>query len=89
MSIKDEVTKRGMKMMSDPRFAKLVQNPQFLKAVMVLMQVPGKVNTFTNEQAERLASSLKLATAKDVADLKKSVKKLEREVERLHHRSDG
>lgn len=88
MSIKDELTKKGMQMMSDPRFTKLMQNPQFMKAVLTLMQVPGKVNAFTNDQAERFAATMKLATQQEVKELRKIVKKLERDVERLHEKLD-
>ena len=88
MTIKDELTKKGMQMMSDPRFTKLMQNPQFMKAVLTLMQVPGKVNAFTNDQAERFAATLKLATQQEVKELRKTVKKLERDVERLHEKLD-
>lgn len=83
MSIKDEMMKRGMQAMSDPRVAKLMQNPQFMKVMMALMQVPGKVNSFTSEQSKALASALRLATAEDLKDLQRTVKRLEREVARL------
>ena len=83
MSIKDEVLKRGMQMMSDPRVAKLMQNPQFMKVMMAAIQVPGKVNTFTNEQAKVLASALRLATAEDLKELQRSVKRLERQLAKL------
>jgi ubiquinone biosynthesis protein UbiJ len=83
MSIKDEMLKRGMQMMSDPRVMKLMQNPQFMKVMMAAMQVPGKVNTFTNEQAKLLAGTLRLATAEDLKDLQRSVKRLERQLAKL------
>lgn len=86
MAIKDEMMKRGMQLMSDPRVQKLMQNPQFMKVMMQVVQVPGKVNTFTNEQSERLASSLRLATAKEVKELRRKVEKLEREVAALSQR---
>jgi hypothetical protein len=89
MSIKDEVMKRGMQAMSDPRVMKLMQNPQFMKVMMALMQVPGKVNTFTNEQAKLLASTLRLATAEEVKDLHRTVKRLERDVARLQEQVSG
>ena len=88
MTIKDEMMKKGMQMLGDPRVQKLMQNPQFMKVMMSVVQVPGKVNTFTNEQSERLASSLRLATAKEVKDLRRTVQKLEREVARLSARID-
>ena len=83
MSIKDEMLKRGMQMMSDPRVAKLMQNPQFMKVMMAAIQVPGKVNTFTNEQAKVLAGALRLATAEDVKELQRTVKRVERQLAKL------
>lgn len=80
MGIKEEMMKRGMRMMSDPRVGKLMQNPQFMKLLMAAMQVPGKVNSFTNEQARILASALRLATHEEVKELERRVKKLEREL---------
>lgn len=80
MGIREEMMKRGMQVMSDPRVGKLMQNPQFMKLLMALMQVPGKVNSFTNEQAKLLASTLRLATAEDMKELERRVKKLEREL---------
>jgi hypothetical protein len=84
MSIKDEMMKRGMQMMSDPRVAKLMQNPQFMKFMMAAVQVPGKVNSFTNEQAKNFASTFRLATAEDLKDLQRTVRRLEREIAKLH-----
>jgi polyhydroxyalkanoate synthesis regulator phasin len=83
MSIKDEMMKRGMRMMSDPRMMKLMQNPQFMKVMMGVLEVPGKVNTFTNEQARTIASALRLATAEDLKTLERTVKRLEKEVAKL------
>ena len=83
MSIKDEMLKRGMQMMSDPRVAKLMQNPQFMKVMMAAIQVPGKVNTFTNEQAKVLAGALRLATAEDLKELRRTVKRVERQLAKL------
>jgi hypothetical protein len=83
MSLKGDLMKRGMQMMSDPRVIKLMNNPQFMKVMMAAIQVPGKVNSFTNEQAKVLASALRLATHDEVTELRRHVKKLEREVARL------
>ena len=83
MGIKDEMMKRGMQMMSDPRVMKLMQNPQFMKVMMTAIQVPGKVNSFTNEQARHLASGLRLATAEELKDVQRTVKRLEREIAKL------
>lgn len=89
MTIKDEVKKKSLQLMSDPRVLKLMQNEQFMKAMMTVVQVPGKVNTFTTEQAERFAKSMKLATAQDAKELKRQVKQLQDEVARLKKRLDN
>jgi hypothetical protein len=83
MSIKKEMMKKGMQMMGDPRVAKLMQNPQVMKVLGAAFQMPGKVEAFTNEQARHLASALRLATAEDLKELQRAVKRLEREVDRL------
>lgn len=83
MSLKDKVRQKSMEMMGDPRMLKLMQNEQFMKAMSVLMQVPGKVNTFTSEQTDRFARTLNLATEQELKDLTRKVKSLEGEVARL------
>ena len=86
MTLKDQVKKRGLQLLSDPRVSKLMQNEQFMRAMMTVVQVPGKVETFTSEQTERFAKSMRLATAEEVKDLKRQVKNLEAEVARLKKR---
>jgi hypothetical protein len=88
MSIADEMKKRGLQLMSDPRVLKLMQNEQFMKAMMAVMQGVGKVNSFTTEQTERFAKSMRLATSQEVKDLKRTVKNLENEVARLRKQMD-
>ena len=88
MGIKDELQKRGLRLMGDPRVTKLMQNEQFMKAMMTLVQVPGKVNTFTTEQTERFAKAMRLPTLQEFKDLKRQVKNLEADVARLKKRLD-
>lgn len=83
MGLKDEVKKRGLQLMGDPRMMKLMQNEQFVKAMMTLVQVPGKVESFTTEQTERFATTMRLATAEEVNTLRRQVKTLEADVVRL------
>ena len=85
-SLKKSLMKRGMKLMSDPRVMKLMQDERVMKAVMQMMSVPGKVQTFTQEQVERLAKSMALATEDEVKDLKRTVRRLEEELTRMKAR---
>ena len=82
-TLKDTLMKRGMKLMSDPRVAKLMQDERVMKALMQMMSMPGKVTTFTNEQVERLAKAMSLATEDEMKDLRRQVRRLEDEVARL------
>jgi hypothetical protein len=83
MGIKDDMKRKGLELMGDPRVAKLMQNEQVMRAMMTLVQVPGKVNTFTTEQTERFAKTMRLATAQELKDLRRTVKNLEADVARL------
>lgn len=88
-SLKKTLMKQGMKLMTDPRVMKLMQDERVMKAVMAAMSMPGKVQTFTQEQAERIAKAMALATEDEVKDLKRTVRRLEEEVARLQKDKDG
>ena len=82
-SLKKTLMKQGMKLMSNPRVMKLMQDERVMKAVMQVMAVPGKVQSFTQENVEKLARAMALATEDEVKDLKRTVRRLEEEVARL------
>ncbi len=82
-SIKKTLMKQGMKLMSDPRVMKMMQDERVMKAVMQMMNVPGKVSTFGNEQMEKLAKAMSLATEDEVKDLKRQIRRLEEDLARL------
>lgn len=82
-SIKKTLMKQGMKLMTDPRVTKIMQDERVMKAVMQMMSVPGKVQTFRSEQIERVAKAMSLATEDEVNDLKRQIRRLEEEISRL------
>jgi len=83
MSLKDKLVSEGIKLATNPAFAKVMQDERFMKLVMAAMAVPGRVETFTAEQKEAFAKAMGLATQDEVRDLKRTVAALEREVTRL------
>jgi hypothetical protein len=83
MSLKKSLMQQGMKLLSDPRVMKLMQNEQFMKAMMAAISMPGKIDGFTKEQAEKFAKRMSLATSAEVRDLKRTVRSLEDEVAEL------
>jgi hypothetical protein len=80
---KKSILKQGMKLMSDPRVLKLMQDERVMGALMQVMNAPGRVQSFTTEQVEKLAKAMSLATEDEVNDLKRQVRRLEEEVSRL------
>jgi hypothetical protein len=82
-TLKKTLMQRGMQLMTDPRVMKVMQDERVMKAVMQMMSMPGKVQTFTNEQVERLAKAMSLATEDEVKDLKRQIRRLEEEVARM------
>ena len=89
MALKDTLMSEGMKLAANPAVARLVQDPRFMKLVMVAMSMPGRVNTFTDEQKEHFARAMGLATQEEVKDLKRTVAALERALSRLEARPEG
>jgi hypothetical protein len=88
MSLKKSLMKQGMKLMSDPRVMKLMQDERVMKAVMTAMSLPGKVQHIAQEQVEKAAKVMQLATEDEVKDLRRTVRKLEDEVARLQREKD-
>ena len=82
-SIKKTLMKQGMKLMSDPRVQKIMADERVMKAVMQMMNVPGKVQSFTDDQVAKLAKAMSLATEDEVSDLKRQIRRLEEEIARL------
>jgi polyhydroxyalkanoate synthesis regulator phasin len=83
MSLKDKLMSEGIKLATNPAFAKVMQDERFMKLVMAAMAMPGRVESFTTEQKESFAKTMGLATQDEVRDLKRTVTALEREVARL------
>ena len=82
-SLKKALIERGMKLMNDPRVARLMQDERVMKALMAAMSVPGKAQSFARDQAEHIAKAMALATQDEVKDLRRTVRKLEDELARM------
>jgi hypothetical protein len=86
-SLKKSLMEQGMKLLADPRVMKLMQDERFVKTMMAAMSMPGKLDGFTKEQAEKFAKRMSLATADEVRDLKRTVRSLEDQVAQLKRNS--
>jgi hypothetical protein len=83
MSLKKSLMEQGMKLLADPRVMKLMQDERFMKAMMTAISMPGKIDGFTKEQAEKFAKRMSLATAEEVRDLKRTIRSLEDQIAEL------
>ena len=83
MSLKDRLMSEGMKLATNPQVAKLMQDERFMKLVMVAMSMPGRVQTFTDEQREAVTKTFGLVTQDELKDLRRTVTSLEQTVARL------
>jgi hypothetical protein len=86
MGISDEVKKKAFELLGDPRILQILQNEQVVKVLGALAQVPGMLHGITDEQAERIAKTFKLATADDMVALRRAVNRLERDLAELEAR---
>jgi cell division FtsZ-interacting protein ZapD len=82
-TIKKALMKQGMKLMSDPRVQKLMQDERVMKALMAAMSAPGRAQSFAREHVETIAKAMALATEGEVKDLRRTVRKLEEELARM------
>jgi hypothetical protein len=86
---KKTLMKQGMKLMTDPRVAKLMQDERVTKALMTAMSMPAKAQSFAREQAENIAKAMALATEGEVKDLRRTVRRLEEDLARLRAEQQG
>jgi cell division FtsZ-interacting protein ZapD len=83
MDFKKTLTSQAIKLMSDPRVLKLMQDERFMKLMMTAMSVPGKVQTFSDDQKAAIVEAFGLATRQEVDDLQRSVRSLEDQLAEL------
>jgi hypothetical protein len=69
--------------MSDPRVAKVLQDERIMRAVMAAMSLPGKAQSFAQEQLENVAKAMALATRADVNDMRRTLRKFEDELAQI------
>jgi hypothetical protein len=82
MSVKKTLMSQGMKVMQDPRFMKMMQDPRVMKAMAKGFEIKGKVQQQVDTKVEAMANTLNLATKAEVRELKRTIRKLERDLKK-------
>jgi hypothetical protein len=87
VDLKRELFGRATRLMQDPRVAKALQHPAVMQGLVQALQVRAKVQSNVESSVQRVAKSLRLATSAEVRELRRTVRRLERELEavRLDH----
>ncbi|MAT24344.1 MAG: hypothetical protein CMN31_28280 [Sandaracinus sp.] len=80
--MKDILTKKGLELMQDPRVAKLMQDERVMKTMMQAIQLRGRLQEDFDQRVDQVARSLNLATKKELRELKRSMRKMEQDLER-------
>ena len=81
MDLKQQLMNQALRLMQDPRVAKAMQNPTLMQGMMGALALRAKVQTNIESQVQRVAKTLNLATGAEVRELRRTVRRLERELE--------
>ena len=81
MDLKQQLMNQALRLMQDPRVAKAMQNPKLMQGMMGALALRAKVQTNLESQVQRVAKTLNLATGAEVRELRRTVRRLERELE--------
>ncbi len=86
MSIKDKVLSEGMKLVSHPSLAPLLQDERLMKLLMTALSVPGRIDELSSEQIANVSRLMGLARQQEVDDLKRAVRAQDTELALLRGR---
>jgi hypothetical protein len=81
LDLKQQLMNQAMRLMQDPRVAKAMQNPRLMQGMMGALALRAKVQSNLEDQVQRVAKTLNLATGAEVRELRRTVRRLERELE--------
>ena len=77
-----DLQSRLLRLLRDPRVGKLLEDPRVQRALVEGLRLRGRVSERVDRSLEGVARRLNLATARDVRDLKRTIRRLEEELRR-------
>jgi cell division FtsZ-interacting protein ZapD len=89
VDLKRFLQEQGMKLMSDPRIGKLLQDERVMKTMMQAFQLKGKVQESFDQRVESIAKMFNLATKSEMRELKRALRKMEGELEKAKKNAAG
>ena len=71
---------RLFKLMQDPRVAEVMRDPRFQEAAIKAIRMRGRIEGAFDQNVQRIAGRLNLATQKDLRGLQRRIRHLEEEL---------
>jgi HAMP domain-containing protein len=87
MDWKSALGKQGLRLMQDPRVARLMQDERVMKAAVQALQMRGRLQQQLEDRVDQVAGALNLATKREIRELKRSLRRMEQELERARTQS--
>jgi HAMP domain-containing protein len=87
MDWKSALGKQGLRLMQDPRVARLMQDERVMKAAVQALQMRGRLQQQLEDRVDQVAGALNLATKREIRELKRSLRRMEQELERARAQS--
>ena len=81
MDFKQQLMNQAFKLLQDPRVSKALQNPRVMQGVMGAMQLGSKVQQNLDASVKRFVHGLNLATSEELHELRRTVERLEDELD--------
>ena len=81
MEFKQQLMNQAFKLLQDPRVGKALQNPRVMQGIMGAVQLGSKVQQNLDASVKRVFQGLNLATSDEVHELRRTVERLENELE--------
>ncbi|MDH3727019.1 MAG: hypothetical protein OER77_05770 [Myxococcales bacterium] len=75
-----DLRNRLLQALQDPRVGKVLRDPRTQKALMRALRFRGRVQERIDQRLERMARRLNLATAREVRELRRTIRRLEEEL---------
>jgi polyhydroxyalkanoate synthesis regulator phasin len=79
----------AMKMMSNPKFTKLMSDPRVMNAIAKGFELQGQMRTQVEASLRNLAETLNLATREDVSTLRRKLSQIEASLDALQGHLDS
>lgn len=79
----NDLQSRLLRFLRDPRVAKALQDPRTQRVMMRVLRARGRAQERLELALQKLAKTLNLATAKDIRELKRTIRRLEEELARV------